>query len=139
MRGTRAFLILLCVGAGSQALAADPPAPIQVQPGQPAPAAAVTPPTTAATTDSTANSAKADASPKSDVTEAQAKSLRSAGYRPEVRKGQTLYCRREAQIGTRFESKVCGTFEEIERSIQNSQELATRIQQKAYVKANGNP
>lgn len=135
MRQTQVFLILLCVGAGSHVLAADPPAP--------APTAAVTPAATPAATaaaaGSAANSAKADAAPKSDVTEAQTKALRSAGYKPEVSKGQTLYCRREAQIGTRFESKVCGTYEEIQRSIQNSQELATRIQQKAYVKANGNP
>jgi len=139
MRGTQVFLILLSVGAGSQALAADPPAPTQVQPGQPAPAAAATPPTPAATSDSTTNSAKADATPKSDVTPEEMKAMRSAGYKPEVHNGQTLFCRREAQLGTRFESKVCGTVAQIDRSIRDSQELAERIQTKAYVKAQGNP
>jgi hypothetical protein len=152
MRRTRIFLILLCVGAGSHALAADPPAPSQAQPVPPAPAAvvtpaaAVTPPTTAVTptttvaaSDPSTNSVKADPDTKSGVTPEQMKAFRAAGYKPEVHNGQTLFCRREAQIGTRFESKTCGDAAEIERSTRNSQELAERIQSKAYVKANGNP
>jgi hypothetical protein len=31
------------------------------------------------------------------------------GYKPELRHGETYYCRREAVLDTRFESKVCGT------------------------------
>jgi hypothetical protein len=67
------------------------------------------------------------------------KAMRAAGYKPEVHNGRTLFCRSEPQIGTRFESKTCGDAAEIERSTRNSQELAERIQSKAYTKANGNP
>jgi hypothetical protein len=146
MRRTQVFLILLCVGAGSYALAADPPAPSStVQPAQSATAvpAAPAPGSTATsatpTAAPTAAPAKADAGTKSDVTPEQMKAFRAAGYKPEVHNGRTLFCRSEPQIGTRFESKTCGDAEEIERSTRNSQELAERIQSKAYTKANGNP
>ena len=144
MRQTMAFLMSACVGAGSYALAADPPLPSnQVEPVQPAPAATAAPPAMAsapATTVATADSsAKSEPTSKNDVTPAQMKAFRQAGYKPEVRNGQTFFCRKEAQLGTRFESKTCGTAAEIERSTANSQELAERIQTKAYVKAPGSP
>jgi len=141
MRRTQVFLILLCVGAGSHALAADPPAPSST--AAPAPSATAVPAapagTTATSTAPTAAPAKADPGTKSDVTPEQMKAMRAAGYKPEVHNGRTLFCRSEPQIGTRFESKTCGDAAEIERSTRNSQELAERIQSKAYTKANGNP
>ena len=133
MRQTPIFLMLLCVGVGSHTLAADPPVPSE-------PAAAAAPPsTTVSSTAPSADSQKSHPAAKSDVSPEQMKAFRAARYKPEVRNGQTLFCRREPQLGTRFESKVCGTAAEIERSTQNSQELASRIQQKAFVKAPGNP
>jgi hypothetical protein len=150
MRRIFVFLMSLCVGAGSLALAADPPVPSNpVEPGQPAtPAAtaATLPATAVLPAESSAGAAKTDAvsksgvpEAKSGVSEAQAKAMRLAGYKVQVRNGQTLYCRSERQLGTRFESKVCGTAEEIARSTANSQELAERIQTKAFVKAPGSP
>jgi hypothetical protein len=146
MRRTQVFLILLCVGAGSHAFAADPPAPpstaqpAQSAPAQSAPAVPATPPVaTEVSTTTTPDTVKADPGTKSDVTPEQMKAFRAAGYKPEVHNGRTLFCRREPQIGTRFESKTCGDAAEIERSTRNSQELAERIQSKAYVKAAGNP
>jgi len=138
MRQTMAFLMSACVGAGSYALAADPPLPSnQVEPVQPAPAATAAPPATpVAATDL---SAKSEPTSKNDVSPAQMKAFRQAGYKAEVHNGRTFFCRREPQLGTRFESKVCGTAEEIERSTANSQELAERIQTKAFVKAPGSP
>ena len=139
MRRAPIFLISLCVGVGSHALAAEPPVPsTPVQQSEPV-ATAAPPSTTVSSADPSADSQKSDATSKSGISASQAKALRLAGYKPEVRNGQTLYCRREAQLGTRFDSKVCGTIEDIERSIQNSQELASRIQQKAFVKAPGSP
>jgi hypothetical protein len=139
MRRAPIFLMSLYVGVGSDALAAEPPVPsTPVQQSEPA-AAAAPPSTTVASADPSADSQKSDPASKSGISASQAKALRLAGYKPEVRNGQTLYCRREAQLGTRFESKVCGTAAEIERSTENSQELANRIQQKAFVKAPGNP
>ena len=134
MRRAPIFLISLGVGVGSHALAAEPPVP-STEPV----ATAAPPSTTVSSADPSADSPKSDATSKSGISASQTKALRLAGYKPEVRNGQTLYCRREAQLGTRFDSKVCGTIEDIERSIQNSQELASRIQQKAFVKAPGSP
>jgi hypothetical protein len=148
MRLTRVFLIVLCIGAGSHVLAADPPAPSSaVPPGQSATAVPAAPAGITATPTVTAIPAAAPtAAPakevpatKSDVTPEQMKAFRAAGYKPEVHNGRTLFCRSEPQIGTRFESKTCGDADEIERSTRNSQELAERIQSKAYTKANGNP
>jgi hypothetical protein len=136
VRRTTAFLMLLFVGAGSSALADEPAVPAdQVQP---APAAAATSATSSAPV-APAASVKAEAASNSDVTAAQMKAFRQAGYKPEVHNGQTIFCRREAQLGTRFESKVCGTATDIARSTANSQELAERIQTKAFVKAPGSP
>jgi hypothetical protein len=148
MRQVFIFVMSLYVGAGSLALAADPPVPSNpVEPGQPATAAAaIVPATVVPPAESSAGAAKTAAVSKSDVpeaksgvSEAQAKAMRLAGYKLQVRNGQTLYCRSERQLGTRFESKVCGTAEEIARSTANSQELAERIQTKAFVKAPGSP
>jgi hypothetical protein len=142
VRRTTAFLMLLFVGAGSSALADEPAVPAdQIQP---APAAAATSATSSASVTSSAPvapaaSVKAEAASNSDVTAAQLKAFRQAGYKPEVHNGQTIFCRREAQLGTRFESKVCGTAADIARSTANSQELAERIQTKAFVKAPGSP
>jgi hypothetical protein len=143
MQRTTAFLMSACIGAGACAFAADPPvSPTQVEAGQPAPVAAAAPPAAsapaaaAATADS---SAKSEPTSKNDVTPAQMKAFRQAGYKPEVRNGQTYFCRKEAQLGTRFESKTCGTAAEIERATASSQELAERIQTKAFVKAPGSP
>jgi hypothetical protein len=71
--------------------------------------------------------------PKTETSDAQAKALHSAGYKPETRNGKTVYCRHEPQLGTHFESKVCGTPEEIARSIQNSKDATADIQRRATV------
>jgi hypothetical protein len=78
------------------------------------------------------------AAPKTETDDAQISALRSAGYKPETRKGQTVYCRREPQLGTRFESKVCGTAEEIARSIQNAKDATADIQRRATVPVKAN-
>jgi hypothetical protein len=134
MRRTTAFSMFVFVGAASSALADEPAVPAnQVQPASAAAA------TAAASSASAADAAKTEPTTKSDVSPEQMKAFRKAGYKPEVRNGQTLFCRKEAQLGTRFESKVCGTAADIERSTANSQELAERIQTKAFVKAPGSP
>ena len=71
--------------------------------------------------------------PTAETDEAQAKALRHAGYKPENRDGKTLYCRREPQLGTHFDRKVCGTPEEIARSIQNSKDATADLQRRATV------
>jgi hypothetical protein len=50
------------------------------------------------------------------------------GYKPEVRRGETYYCRQEAMVGTRFPSKVCGTAAEIDRVTVGSRETTDKLQ-----------
>ena len=133
MRSINGLLILLSAGVASQALAADPPAP----PAQSAAAATTSaaPPTSAAATapavpTAAPTAAKTDAATNNGRTETQVKTLRSAGYKPEMHNGQTLWCRRETQVGTRFEKKTCGTADELEQLTKESQEMVTRVQQK---------
>ncbi len=102
----------------SQAVATEPPT--SAQPGQTAPAAA--------STTAPNSTAKTDPATKGGASESQAKLLRAAGYKAEVRNGQTIYCRKEAQLGSRFESKVCGTADELERLTVKSKEAIDKAQ-----------
>jgi hypothetical protein len=43
------------------------------------------------------------------VNDQQLKQILAMGYRPEGHGDHVLYCRREAQIGTRFQTKTCRT------------------------------
>jgi hypothetical protein len=48
------------------------------------------------------------------------KNLRSAGYKPEMRNGAKLWCRKEPVLGSRLaEQKNCGTAEELRQSVLN--------------------
>jgi hypothetical protein len=121
--------ISVCMGVGSLAFATDPTPPAATT--ATAPATPDAPSTTAAdqaktatTTATTATTAKASDS----ITPEQAKMFRSAGYKAEVRNGITYYCRGETQVGTRFETKVCSTADDIRRSTVSSQELVNSIQ-----------
>jgi hypothetical protein len=40
--------------------------------------------------------------------------MRSMGYIPETHNGRTVYCRREAPTGSRFEKKYCASAEDVE-------------------------
>jgi hypothetical protein len=72
----------------------------------------------------------ATASPTVLVTAQQDKKWRSKGYKPVVRHGETLYCRREPTLGTHFEANICRTpadLEIAERSAQYYLEQNQRI------------
>jgi hypothetical protein len=43
------------------------------------------------------------------VNDAQLKQILARGYRPEGHGGETLYCRSEQPLGTRFKTKTCKT------------------------------
>jgi hypothetical protein len=65
---------------------------------------------------------------------AQLKQILAMGYKPEGRGDQVLYCRKEPQMGTRFETKVCKTATVILGVEQQGREITERAQQN-----NGNP
>jgi hypothetical protein len=123
MRLIQMTLIFLCMGGiGAQAIADDPPA--------------TTAPASAASTDAAKPSANNDAS--KGATPEQDKLLRAAGYKPQTRDGHTLYCRNESTIGTRFQSKVCGTAADLAEQTRQSQEMTGSIQRKNVFNPKGN-
>jgi hypothetical protein len=58
---------------------------------------------------------EADAKAKAEALDAR---FRALGYKPKIRKGITLYCHNEQQIGSRLERTVCATAEELDFAIQ---------------------
>jgi hypothetical protein len=131
MRGVH-LSVCLCACLLSPAFASDPPSP----PSSPAPSDSTTSAATAApaaqpnadakpTPAASAAAAKITATTKGSqvllvtsdpAAEAQIKRLRAAGYKPEVRNGEVYFCRSEATMGSRFEHKVCGTADALERA-----------------------
>jgi hypothetical protein len=109
-----AFVVSLCIAGGAQALAGNPSVP------DAGPAASIASPPTPAK--AAAESPQANSSPPSPtvvVTAAQDKKWRSQGYKPVVRNGETLYCRREPILGSHFATSACRTaasLEDAERS-----------------------
>jgi hypothetical protein len=136
MRLAAAFLWVLCSAAAFQCLAADPEpaAPSSSEQKTPAPAApqsAAAPaveqhaavPTTPATA---AVAGKSDATPP-PLTRAE-QDLVARGYKPEMRHGQRYFCRREGEIESHFERKVCNTSESILSQRAASEEAVRRMQ-----------
>jgi hypothetical protein len=133
MRGS--WLYLLCALATSQALAADPPS------APAAPAQTQSPPATKPEPDTSASAATsappaAAAAVKTDaggpVSADELKRLRAEGYRQEMTPaGDTVYCRKEAQVGTRIETKMCATWLQIQQMHSEASEWTQRLQKNA--------
>jgi hypothetical protein len=146
----KVLAVSLCMGVGSLAFATDPP-----DPTPPATTSATPPGSTDTASPAAADTAAADkaaadkaaadkvaadkaAADKAKsaaktapggITPEQAKTLRVAGYKADVRKGgEVYYCRYETQLGSRFETKTCGTPEDILRLTAESQDLTSKMQ-----------
>jgi hypothetical protein len=136
MRAIAGLIGVLFTGVLSQALATEPP-PVSASPSQPAAAPAEQQSATAPAASQSAAPATTDSSTikppvtvvgdKSELT-AQDKEIISRGYKLEMRHGDKYFCRREPQIGSRFEVKSCNTAESIEAQRQNGQEALRAIQ-----------
>jgi hypothetical protein len=125
MRKLIGLLAVLAVVSVSPAFATDPPA---------------------ATTATTATPAKTDQSASKGITaqtndgkivkliagddaaDKQLARLKAAGYKAEMHGEELVFCRREAQLGSRFERKVCSTADAIENQATLAQELTERTQ-----------
>lgn len=68
------------------------------------------------------------------LNDAQLKQILAKGYKPEGRGDQVFYCRRESELGTRLETKVCRTATVILGLELQSRDITERAQ-----KDNGNP
>ena len=128
MRLIVGLLTCCCAFTVSQAFADEPPAQTSsaVQPAQTAPASAATPASTASSAQ-TASASKSVVSAEA-IDDATDKRLRSQGYKPEVRNGIKIYCRKETAIGSHFESKVCATPEQLAQASKDSQDALYKSQ-----------
>jgi hypothetical protein len=62
------------------------------------------------------------------LTNAQVKQLLAKGYKPQGRGDEVYYCRREQELGSRFEHKVCKTADQIMRDELDAQEMTGNVQ-----------
>lgn len=135
MRKLMGLLAVISVGSISPVFATDPPA------------TTTTSATSASSTEATSTPAKTDQPSGSKGISAQTSDgkiikliasdeaadkqlgrLKAAGYKPELHGEQLVFCRREAQLGSRFERKVCSTAESLEQQATLAQELTERTQ-----------
>ena len=130
------MFILLC--AGPCVTFADEPAPA----APPAPAAAAAPPaaaTPAAAPASATAAAVTSTTPPEDPAHAAAEAKKAAaaekikksgfgGYKPEVHGGNTVYCRVEQQLGSRFSTKQCRSYEQLIADQQTGKEYTDQLQ-----------
>jgi len=131
MRLIVGLLTCCCAFTVTQTFADEPPAQTSSadQTAQTSPAAAPS----AAAPASTASSAQTASASKSVVSaeaidDATDKRLRSQGYKPEVRNGTKIYCRKETEMGSRFPTKVCGTPEQLSAANKDSQDALNKAQ-----------
>jgi hypothetical protein len=98
------FMIGAIVGAATSVSAQTPPdASKPADATAAAPSSSTADATTAATPPSTPAAAEKPAGPSADTI----KKAREAGLKPEIRKGVTVFCREDANIGSRFTTKKC--------------------------------
>jgi hypothetical protein len=122
MRTSIALFALLSTGLLTQALADEPSA---------APAAAATAAQSGAASATTPAAAdpKAAATLSDAATVAQIHRLRSAGYKPQIKNGETQWCKAQMETGSRLTHvNVCGTADQIEQSIQDAKDTVEKIQ-----------
>jgi hypothetical protein len=122
-----ARLTALCICAFSASFAEEPQTPA---PQTPAAAAVATAPAPAPAADAKpAATAEADKAAEKAAMDAEIKKMRSRGYKPVVRNGQTLYCRSEGEIGSHFERVRCNTLDELKQAELNGKDYVKSIQQ----------
>jgi hypothetical protein len=131
MRYPAALSLLLCLGASFDCFAADAPSepaePAQSSAASNAPPAAPAAVATAATTP--AASAKTSAADAALV--AQVHRLRSAGYKPKVKDGATIWCKQQTSLGSRLtQVEICGSADQVEQSIQDSKDAVETAQRR---------
>ena len=128
MRMIVAPLTALILGASVVASAEEPgPAatPAAATTSPPQSAAAATPQSATSATSATAPVDAAAA-----IAAARDKRLRDRGYKPEKRHGETIYCRSEMVVGTRFPSKVCGTGDQLDQITTDDKDALQTLQRR---------
>jgi len=134
-------VLALIIGTGAVTLAlADPAAPTSQAPAAasastpaaaaaPATAAAPTSPAPASSPPSTASAAAATSAPAKPAVDADERRLIAEGYKPQMRGGTKVYCKREQVLGSRLGTpEVCATADQLKTSTQNSREATEQSQ-----------
>jgi hypothetical protein len=128
--------VLACAAAVNVALA-DPPSPPA---SPPAAASASTPAATSSPATSTSTAAPAQSAAPAESTAAtkaavdkdkDVEHFTQEGFKPEMRHGQELYCRKDTVIGSRLASqKTCGTIDELKLMEMQSRSNMEQAQQR---------
>jgi len=130
------ILALAFLGVGSLALeAAADPAPA-TQSDRAAAAAPVVTDSASASTSAPARvpapspaSTPAASPPATPAVSAAEQRLMSLGYKPQMRNGEKIYCRREAALGSRISaSQHCGTVAELSTTTQEGKDYLEKTQ-----------
>ncbi len=97
--------------------------------GPQAPAAPAAAPVAAATpaTPAPASTAKATTPPPGGITPELYAQAKQQGYQAKVYKGETLFCRNEAPIGSRLAKDVCVRPSELENVIRQAQDVRDQM------------
>ena len=118
MRIAVGLLAVLSAGALTLALA-DPPTDA---------AAATTAASTAPAPEATADAAVKAAAEKAEL-DKDTQHFLAEGYRPEMRRGEQVYCKKETALGSRLASlKRCGTIEQLKLSEQAARDNVSDLQ-----------
>jgi hypothetical protein len=123
------ILALALLGVGGPALAAADPAPTTQPERTATPAAAVPSP-----------AASQAAAPKTaaPALSSDEQRLLSQGYKPQMRNGEKIYCRREAELGSRIPAaQHCGTVAQLTTATQDGKDF-TQQAQRTQINPTGN-
>ena len=127
----RSFLSLLVLAALTATAAEPGPAPVSAAP---APTAASGPAAAGEAQPAAAATAPVDGMAAPQAVSGAAEPFRPpSGYRKKTRGGETVYCRKETPVGTRFPTEYCFTQADLERieknqkSIQQDHSLRTKM------------
>ena len=134
-RPVAAVLALLST-CGASVAHADPPAAQDAAPPAAAPAisatsapAASTPAAAPNTAAASATAAAAAAAPAEEADAALEKRLTNSGYKPRMRNGTKVWCKRQDELGSRLGAQeVCATPDEWRRTFRANQEVVEHIQ-----------
>jgi hypothetical protein len=119
-----AMTILLC--AGSCMAFADEPAPATPAASTAAAAPAAAASTPVASTPVDAVQSEADA--KKAAAAERIKKSGLGGYKPEVHGGNTVYCKVEQTLGSRFSTKQCRSYEQLMADQQTGRDYTDQLQ-----------
>jgi hypothetical protein len=141
MRKLIGLLAVISVVSVSPAFATDPPAATTSSASSteaPSTPAKTDPPASKGITAQTSEGKIVKLVAGDEAADKQLARLKAAGYKPEMHGEELVFCRREAQLGSRFERKVCSTADAIEQQATLAQELTERTQRMGVGNPRGN-